>query len=100
MSGKLGRLVKHKKDLPEFSDILQNPTTAKVPTEASALYALAGMLASKAEVSNFKVLLQYMERIQPEYQVITIQDALKHNPDLGDTQEFIDWSVKNNSVIL
>tara|TARA_R110000803_G_scaffold79057_3_gene144489 strand:- start:19691 stop:20689 length:999 start_codon:yes stop_codon:yes gene_type:complete len=91
---------KHKRDLPDFSDILQNPTTAKIPEECSALYALAGMLASKADVNNFAILLKYMERIPAEYQVITIQDGLKHNPDLGETQEFIDWSVKNNSVIL
>ena len=90
----------NKADLPQFDEIIQNPKGTKLPKEASAMFALSSMISPKITLDNFSTVLDYLGRIQPDYQVITIQDAIKYTPELSSTQEFINWSVTNNHVIL
>lgn len=92
--------MQNKEQIPQLHEILQDPKGCRLPNEPSAMYAMGGMVAAKAEKDNFGAILEYLGRVPEEYQVVSVQDAIRHNNDLGSTKEFIDWSIKNNGVIL
>lgn len=85
--------------LPNPDAILLNPTTADVPTDPATLYALSGALAQRATESNFERVCQYSERMPPEFSVLTISYAARRNPDLANTQAFVRWSIRHQSVL-
>ena len=78
--------------LPDPDEIIKNPTKHKVPTEASVLYALSGALAQRATAENFGAIMQFVDRLPPEYSVLIVQDATKLNPEVGRTRAFIQWA--------
>lgn len=72
--------------------ILANPTTAKVPTNPSATYALAEALARRATVANFDKVMTYAKRLPKEYAQCLVSAAVRNNEALQHTAEFIAWS--------
>lgn len=87
------------RSLPDIDGIIKNPKKADIPTEPSTMYAVCGALANRAEKKTFKAILQYCERMRPEYSVITVLDSVRKDKSLGSTNEFAQWSVKFQSVI-
>jgi hypothetical protein len=85
--------------LPNPDAILLNPTTADVPTDGATCYALAGALAQRSTEANFDRVCTYVERMQPEFSVLTVSFACRRNPDLANTQAFTKWSVKHKEVL-
>lgn len=85
--------------LPNPDAILMNPTTANVPTDPATLYALSGALAERATEANLERVCQYVERMPPEFSVLSISYAARKNPDLANTQAFTNWCVKHQDVL-
>lgn len=86
--------------LPDINGILMNPSRAEVPTDPAVLYALTGALAQRAGKDNFGRLIEYVLRLKPEFQVMCINDAQKLKPEVKHTKAFVNWAVKNASVLL
>jgi hypothetical protein len=82
-------------DLPTIQDILNNPLTAKVPTDIGTVYAVTGLLASNADSINGKAILSYASRLPTEFTVLTMQDALRRNPTFINNEAVSDWVEKN-----
>jgi MoxR-like ATPase len=99
-SASLASFLKIFRNLPNPDAVLMNPSKASVPTDLATLYALCGALSARANDSNFDRLLQYCERIKPEFQVLCVRDSVMREPDLAHTQAFANWSIKNATVIL
>lgn len=99
-SAEFAAFLKIYRDLPNPDTILMSPQTAVVPTDLATLYALCGALAQRASESNFERLIEYCDRLKPEFQVLCIRDAVVRNRPLADTQAFTNWAIANSNVLI
>ena len=88
------------RDLPDPDHVIMNPDTARVPDDTSTLYALTGALAQRATVATIGRIIQYGRRIQPEFNVIMMRDAMNKSEEITSTREFITWASDNQHIIL
>jgi len=86
------------KSLPEMDDIIKNPSTAMIPDEPSALYAVSTGLARMANKTNFKNVMTYAQRLDVEFEIITAIDATKQDPDLCDHKAYIQFAKRNKEI--
>ena len=85
--------------LPNPDAILLNPTAGEVPTDPATLYALSGALAERATNANFDRVCAYVERMPPEFSVLTVSYATRKKPELATTAAFTNWAVKHQDVL-
>ena len=88
------------KDVPDFDKLIANPSTTKVPTETSVLYAIAAGLATRAHPKTFSAIMRYTKRMPPEYQVVVVRDCLAKDPTLTGEKAFTKWTEENAEVLL
>lgn len=87
-------------NLPDPDEVLRNPMAAFVPEDTQTCYALCGALAARAGKKNFASLITYCKRLLPEFQVMTVRDAVTRDRSLANTPEFGEWAVENADVIM
>lgn len=87
------------RDLPSIDQVLLNPRSAVVPTAPAAKWAISTTLAMRANRDNVENLLLYMERMEPEFQVVFARDAGRRDATVLDSKAFTTWSIKNSDVI-
>ena len=88
------------KQLPALADIFANPSSAILPIEASARYAVACLLGRKIEQSNIASAITYLDRIGPEFCTMALRDAVARNPAMKETTAFVQWAIKQQSITL
>lgn len=71
--------------LPSFNEIVKNPMSSLVPSEPSSRYAVVGLLANGADKNNIASILQYVKRIDPEYEIMCARRALAKDKTLQHT---------------
>lgn len=76
--------------------ILSNPTTARVPTNPGALFALTGALAHFATRKNFDDVMTYAARLGVTYELLVMRDTVARHPDLRESRTFIEWKVAHS----
>lgn len=90
--------------LPKIQDIIKNPKSADMPTDAGQVYALTGVL-QQAFIDNTKdtakvaALTEYMERMEPELQVVTMIKTLRKDKSVAITPSIQKWMTTNASRI-
>lgn len=87
------------KDLPTIDSVLLNPDTAAVPASPAGKYAILTALDSKTTVNNFARAMQYVSRIEPEFQVMYMRDTTRRDKKLENTKTYLDWGVKNQALL-
>lgn len=87
-------------DLPDIHDIINNPNSAKIPTEMSSVYAVTGLLSHNIDSKNAKSVLTYASRLPTEFTVLTMQDSLRRKPELINNEHLTAWVEKNYSDIV
>ena len=85
--------------LPNPDAILLNPTTSDVPRDPATLYALSGALSHRATMGNMDRFATYIERMPPEFSVLSMSMAARRDPDLANTQAFTKWSINHQEVL-
>jgi len=88
------------RNLPNPDVVLMNPEKFDVPDDPATLYALAGALASRANEENSERFFKAVSRLPGEFSVLTVRDALRRDDSLANVRAFIDWTIKNQSVML
>lgn len=88
------------KTLPDPDVVLMAPKKAPVPDEPSVCWALCGALAEKASEQNFGALVEYSYRLQSEFSVLLVNDAVSRKPELIKTRTFIEWASKQSGVLV
>jgi hypothetical protein len=88
------------KNLPTADEIRVAPDTTKVPKEPATLYALTTSLAMATDKASFSTFLQYVSRMEKEWQVIYIRDCLKRENSVKFEKDFTKWSIANADVVL
>lgn len=86
--------------LPDIDSVLLDPERAEVPTDPATLYALTGALARKSTKDNFDRVSKYLNRLAPEFNVMTIKDAIKLQPTIKHSRSFIEWASRNAEVFM
>jgi AAA domain (dynein-related subfamily) len=86
--------------LGTLENIIENPTTANVPTERSQRYAVATGLARKATRKNFAAIMQYGERLPGEQRMLLVHDATVREPKLMETACYSKWAVENQHLTM
>lgn len=87
-------------DLIEFDDILNKPTSAKISTDASVLYATVGLIVTNTTVANFPKVVKYIKRMPPEYQVVAMRDIVAKDRTIIKEKPFTEWAAENADVFL
>jgi hypothetical protein len=97
------------RNLPNPDLVLMSPHTAEIPTDPATLYALCGALAARASDQNFGRLIEYANRLSEEehggmkhgeFSLMLISDVLQTKSELKNTKAFIDWSIKNQNLLI
>lgn len=87
------------RELPNIDAILLSPDTERVPTDASALHAVAGALSYAATGTNFDRVYSYLQRMPPEFTVFAVRDAMLRSPDVKHTAAFTRFAVEHHQVL-
>lgn len=88
------------RNLPSLATILREPDTAPVPTEPAAVYAVASLLARKADRINLGSLIRYAERLGGDYERFVVTDAARRDDGLKSTAAYVQWAARNADSIL
>lgn len=88
--------------LPTVQEISVAPDTTKVPkNQPGQLHALTTTLATATKNKTaYARFLQYVVRMEKEWQVVYQRDALKVCNEIKYTPEFTKWSIDNADVVL
>lgn len=87
--------------LPKAHDVFANPAGHEIPTDPSILYALCSSLAHKANKSNIKALITYVERFEnKEFTAFCIKDTLQRHPELKGEKIVTDWFFQSGKQLM
>lgn len=87
------------RSLPNPDLVIMNPKTADVPTDPATLYALSGALAARASNGNLAAICTYLDRVPPEFSVLTINMCIRRDKTLANTQAMADWCIRHKDVL-
>ena len=82
--------------LPSLEDILADPDRVPFGDDPSMQYALTGMLAEKFTKENSDLLVRFLQRLEIDFQLITLRAAIKFNPAIMTSKGIEDWFKLNN----
>ena len=71
-----------------------------MPESPATLFALTTSLAMATDVKTFPRFLQYVERMEPEWQVVYIRDCMKQCNAVKFEKQFTAWSLKHSDVVV
>lgn len=86
--------------LPSIDAILLTPDKAPVPTEPSALYAVATAVASRITHGNAARVITYLDRLPKEFSVLGVRDGLRVCPAAAANARFVQWATDNQDVLV
>ncbi len=87
-------------NLPSIHEIEAEPNTAIIPNEASAKFAVMGMLAGGMTPNNLGSFITYLERLGNEMLVAGMKNASMKNPALYSTQEFVNFGIRYGGLLV
>lgn len=87
-------------DLPDIDEIIMSPTKTKVPKDPATLYALTGAIAHRLSKDNVDRVVEYVDRMPPEFQVMCMKDALQLQPSIKQTKAFVSFAVRNSNLMV
>jgi len=88
------------KKMPSIDAIRLKPDTMEIPKEAAVKFAVATALSMSSSSTSFPRDMLYVDRMPKEFQMVYVTDALRLNPDMQQTKEFIDWAIKNKDIFM
>ena len=96
--------IKSNSDLNAFKivdNLLKEPNSFKVDKhEVSIMYAVCGALAARASVETCPNICKIADKMDPEFQIILMRDALHREVQFKFQPDFKNWAAKNATVIL
>ncbi len=88
------------RSLPDPDMIIMAPDKAEVPSDPATKYAICGALSQKATDQNFDNIVKYSNRLDPEFSVLLVRDAIERDDSLVNTRAFIKWSADHSDVLI
>lgn len=88
------------KKMPSIDSIRLHPDKAEIPEEPAVQFAVATAMSMTATEDSFPRDMEYVSRMPKEFQMVYVTDTLRLNPNLVQTKDFIDWSIKNKDIFM
>lgn len=87
--------------LPSIDAILLNPQSAPLPkkSDPSSCFAVSAALARRTTDKTIGKVHTYMARMEDEYCVYAMRDAVVRDQSLQSTREFTNWAIKHAEVV-
>jgi hypothetical protein len=79
------------KELPTIAQLLAKPELVAISEEPSTRYALSGLISNHIDADNAGTLMKVINRLPVEFQVITLQSAMKRDRSLVSVAEVRTW---------
>jgi hypothetical protein len=98
-SAALFKTIRLGQELATYDEVVANPDNAAMPTKPDGKRLMAYKLADKVGIKDAPQVLQYMTRMEQEFQVIFVRMASTRNFRLIMEPTFSDWCSKNNTLI-
>jgi len=86
--------------MPSVDSIRLHPDKAEVPSEPAVRHAVSTALSMTSAPDSFERDMAYMARLPKEFQMVYVTDALRLNPPLQQTKQFIDWAIANKDIFM
>ena len=87
--------------MPDIDKLMKEPNSFNVnKNEVSILYAICGAVAARATVQSCGTICKIADKMEPEFQVILMRDALHREEQFKFQPDFRNWAAKNSTVIL
>ena len=87
------------KDMPDIDQIMMDPKKAPLPRNQSVMHTVAATLSDRTKAANFPRVMDYVERMQREFQVVFVRDVGERTPAIKNTKRYADWILANQHVI-
>lgn len=89
------------RNLPDLDKVIKDPDKAPDPKkyDPQTKYALSSGLAAKANKNNIDNVIRYIDRIDPEFQVMIIKEAQSRDWTLAGTKAYSQWLTKNSNLL-
>lgn len=85
--------------MPDYNDIIRDPTGTKIPTEPDAKMLVCYQLAHRVTEKTMEPVLAYIERYPKEFAVTFAKSATRRDDTLIDTAAFSKFCVNNQSLL-
>lgn len=74
-----------------FDKLFTQPEDVNVDKDVSVQFAVASLIASRANEKNFHNILRAVARLQPDYQIVAVNAAIERTPALVNTRAYGTW---------
>lgn len=88
------------RDMPNIDRILAGDDSIATPEKPAVKYALVTALAQRATSNNFDRIMKYAKKLDTEFQVVLVRDAMKRDSAVGNTEAFNKWAIANASALV
>jgi hypothetical protein len=85
--------------MPKYEDIVKDPLTVKVPERADQQMMVCYNLAYNVEEKHIKQIIQYVVRMDADFAVTFVRAMLKRKPMFASNSSFLEWAMKNGTLI-
>lgn len=79
------------KDLPQISEIIQDPENTKVPVDPGHKYAIAGAAAAQVTLQNVDKLARYIKRLGADFAITGFRAMIAKVPEVHGTPVIQEW---------
>ncbi len=86
--------------LPSVATILSNPKTVEIPEDPAIRYAMCEMMGAALTPENANTILEWASRLEVEFSVLLMREAVRKNAEVVETQVFAEWAQKNSEVLV
>lgn len=86
--------------MPSIDSIRLAPDKVEIPTEPAVMFAVATALSMSTNEDAFERDMKYVGRMNKEFQMVYVTDALRLHPKLQQTKPFIDWAIANKDIFM
>ena len=109
MQGKVGEeaatelsaFIRLARELPSPDAVIADPLNQPLPDSPAAKYAIATAIASRATCDNLNRVMQYADRLDPEFATLVFVDVTRTKSKDGITScaAYTEWAVRNSDVL-
>lgn len=79
-------------------EIIANPAKAPLPEDAAMTYAVSIALSGACNIDNIAAVWTYLQRLSPEFAVLSLKLALQRDMGLRQSPVFIDFAKKLKAI--
>lgn len=87
-------------NLPTPQEIMADPQGVPVPTRLDAVYGMIGMLVGATNGNTVDTLMQFVERLAPEFQTLYIKDVTANDVSMYSAPSIHKWTNENTDLFI